>query len=238
MSTRTSPPFQAGIGATAGAEPVLGQSLFLCRSPILDRSKAIAAYQLDFLAAKEKDGSPRWDRADGALLPAILESTEPLALTAGRRAFVTAPAEVLTSLAIKPAWRGKIVFELPVQGCDGEKVVDLLKARTKGSLDLCLHPSMLGAEVRPLLSPSCCVKIDVGGLWDADRDSVLSGLRAFRVTFIATGVETREDFEVSFLAGFDLFQGGFFRNGAVAARKSISPSQALLLRAFRAYRPR
>ena len=230
MSTRASPPLKAGIGATDGAEPVLGRSLFLCRSPILDRSKGVTAYQLDFLTAGEKDGSPCGGRPGGALLPVVLESTEPLALTSGRKAFVTAPVEVISSLVIKPAWRGKIVFELPVQGCDGEKLVDLLKARAKGSLELCLHPSMLGAEVRPFLSPPCFVKIDVGGLWDADRDSVLSSLRAFPVTFIATGVETPEDFEVSFLAGFDLFHGGFFRKGGgVAPRKSISPSQALLL---------
>ena len=229
MSTRASPPFQGGIGATAGVEPVLGQSLFLCRNPILDRSRGIAAYQLDFLVAREKDGSLCWDRPEAVLLPVILDSTEPLALTAGRRAFVTTPAEVLPELVIKPAWRGKIVFELLAQGCDGEKVIDVLKARTKGGLDLCLYPSMLGAEVRPFLSPPCFVKIDVSGLWDADRESMLSSLRAFPVTFIATGVETPEDFEVSFQAGFDLFQGGFYRKDAGAAKKSISPSQTLLL---------
>lgn len=227
MNEETSVEHQSGRVSKVG-HGAASREIFVNRSPILDRTKRIWAYQLDFLTIVDGDGTPRWRRADGSLLPKALDWLESRSLVSDRMAFVRADVESLESLPSNRVWNGRIVFEFGGPSFDGGRILGLLKGLCNEP-QFCLNRVIPDEETTPLLSVPCFVKIDVAGRQETDLKAMAAGLKGLPVRAIATSVETKEDFETSFQAGFELFHGSFFRKPGLVAKRSISPNHSLLL---------
>jgi EAL and modified HD-GYP domain-containing signal transduction protein len=142
--------------------------------------------------------------------------------------FVRVDVESLEALPSNRAWSGKIVLEFAGPSFDGGRTLGFLKG-LGSERQFCLNRVIFDEETAPLFSLPCFVKIDVAGRQEADLKAQVAGLRGLPVRTIATSVETKEDFERSFQAGFELFHGVFFREPGQVGRKSISPNHSLLL---------
>jgi EAL and modified HD-GYP domain-containing signal transduction protein len=209
-----------------GEEP---QRVFANRSPILDTSKRICAYQLDFIETVKMFDGVRVREPEPTALAKFLDTTDPNSITSGRISFVKSDMKGLKSFIDHPNWKGKIIPELDSAALEGENAGELLKIREKGKFKFCLDNLVFVETMRPLLSPDCFARIDTAVAEEADLSAVMWSLKSFLVTTLAFSVDTRETFELCCRAGFDLFHGEFFRKPSILTKNSISPNHALLL---------
>ncbi|MGD0661552.1 MAG: HDOD domain-containing protein [Syntrophorhabdales bacterium] len=205
------------------------QRVFANRSPILDASKRICAYQLDFIETVKMFDGVRVREPEPMALAKFLDATDPNSITSGRISFARIDMKGLCSFIDHPIWKGKIIPELDSAALEGESAGELLKILEKGKFKFCLDNLVFVETMRPLLSPDCFARIDTTVAEEADLSAVMWSLKSFLVTTLAFSVDTREMFELCCRAGFDLFHGEFFRKPSILTKNSISPNHALLL---------
>jgi len=201
------------------------EKVFVNRSPVLDQSKRICAYRLDFIeCAKRYDGlSVR--TPGGEAVNAFLEASPPETVTSGRRGFVKCGLEEAGSLMGHAAWKGKIVPVLDAAALEKGTMPEL--SSMLGTF--CLDNLVFIETMKPLFSSHCIATIGVAHQEEAALSAHVWSLKSFLVTPFATSVDTREAFDLACRAGFDLFHGEFFRKPSVLTKASISPNHALLL---------
>ncbi len=209
-----------------GEEP---QRVFANRSPILDSSKHICAYQLDFIETVKMFDGVRVREPEPVALAKFLDTTDLNSITSGRIGFVKSDMKGLERFIDHPNWKGRIIPELDSAGLEGENVGEFLKILEKGKFKFCLDNLVFIETMRPLLSSECFARIDTAVVEEADLSAVMWSLKSFLVTTLAYSVDTREMFELCCRAGFDLFHGDFFRKPSILTKPSISPNHALLL---------
>lgn len=226
---RTKKPHSSASAVNAskvGTGLKLGEDLFLNRSPIIDREWRIFAYQLDFLTARETNIGVYWDRLDPSLLALALDSTDPLTLTDGRPGFAKINLKAVDGLVIRDRWDQKIILEIGDPAAKAEIIVNPLK-----SVRFCVSELVFARDrnLEVLFSSPGFAKIHAGNRGKPELYQTLAALKGLPVSTIATGVSTKEDFDIAFEAGFDLFHGEFLRTGSAGAGRAISRSQAALL---------
>ena len=203
--------------------------VFANRSPILDLTKRVWAYALDFVEiVKTKNGSQPRTPSD-ASVAAFLDTSAPRSITSGHMAFVKTNVQALAGLSGRANWKGRIVLDFDLSGPEGEDVVGLLRCLGREKAPFCLSNVALTEATRPLFFSDSFVKVDVAGQKEADLEAIMSGFRNLPVRAVATSVDTREEFDLCSRLGFELFHGEFFRKPSVLTRSSISPNHALLL---------
>jgi EAL and modified HD-GYP domain-containing signal transduction protein len=215
-------------GSRAGHEPGPGK-VFANRSPILDLTKRIWAYALDFVEIVKTENGQQPRGPSDASVARFLDTSAPRTLTSDHMAFVKTDTQALGMISDRAAWKGKIVFDFDLSAPEGEDIVGLLRHLDREKVPFCLSNVALTEATRPLFFSNCFVKVDATDRKEADLEAIMSGLRDLPVRTIATSVNTREDFDLCSRLGFELFHGEFFRKPSVLTRSSISPNHALLL---------
>jgi c-di-GMP-related signal transduction protein len=209
-----------------GEEP---QKVFANRSPILDASKRICGYQIDFIETVKMFDGVRLRPPGPEALAKFFDAIDPNSVTSGRAAFAKSDLKGLSSFVNHPGWKGKIIPELDSAALEGENVGELLKVLEQGKFKFCLDNLVFVETMRPLLSSDCFVRIDTAVAEKSSLSAVMWSLKSFLVTTLAFSVDTAEAFELCCKAGFDRFHGEFFRKPSILTKNSISPNHALLL---------
>tara|TARA_Y100001934_G_scaffold177183_1_gene209819 strand:+ start:4262 stop:5479 length:1218 start_codon:yes stop_codon:yes gene_type:complete len=189
----------------------------LARQPILDRDKAIYAYEL--LCRPIPDATEAWQDAHGnsatteVVIGAIHEIGMAL-VTGGRPAFVNFTADFLSiDLPLSP---DEMVIELlehiPATDKNINAVIRLKQQGFRIAVD-----DFTGDEAQAAwLKYADIVKVDLPAVGSLDAASaVRNEFHREGLIWLAEKVETYEEFEHCRAAGYDLFQGYFFSKPAV-----------------------
>jgi EAL and modified HD-GYP domain-containing signal transduction protein len=107
--------------------------------------------------------------------------------------------------------------------------VERCEALRKQGFRFCLTDFNPKGSFSPLLQLAEFVEVSVAGQEPSRIAEQLGLLKKLPVKTIASGIETKEDFDYCLKLGFDLFKGRFYYKSSVHRSKSVSPSQLLLL---------
>ena len=194
------------------AEPMtVGTTIFINRSPVINRQGKIHSYRLELFTAEGAD------LADPLAVTSVLEQIRPEEVVGGRIGLVRMPADTAAHLFVPTPWRKKLVPEVAVQNGGGEtlpQVIDNL--RTQAS-PLCIRLSSRD-DIRRIKVPPRLMIADVR---DAASFAAAFGAILDDTLLIADCVNTPEAYEEAKGRGFDLFEGGFLPAASGHCQKAI-----------------
>ena len=206
------------------AEPMtVGTTIFINRSPVINRQGKIHSYRLELFTAEGAD------LADPLAVTNALEQIRPEEIVGGRIGLVRMSADTAANLFVPTPWRKKLVPEVAMQNGEGEtlpQVIDNL--RTQAS-PLCIRLSPRN-DIKRIKVPPHLMIADVR---DAASFAAAFGAILDDTLLIADCVNTPEAYEEAKGRGFDLFEGDFYLQPPDTAKK-LSSSQVLLLDLSRA----
>jgi EAL and modified HD-GYP domain-containing signal transduction protein len=190
-----------------GLDVAAGQCALLARHPLFDRRERVAGYEL---LCRSAPGAPV-ARAAGAITTVVgdvglerLVGDHPAYMTASRELLAQAPG-----LGLPPQ---RVVLQLPEpEPVDRPLLTSLRELRDLGfGVGVGIWALAPGAE--PALEVATVLKVRFG-FSRSDVNQVITRraeLHARRLTLIATGVETRGEYDQCLKLGFDAFQGPLF----------------------------
>jgi EAL and modified HD-GYP domain-containing signal transduction protein len=143
--------------------------------------------------------------------------------------FIQVDDSFLISPLLEAINRKAVVFEILQKVVVDADFVEFCKTLSQQGYSLCLDLMDEGQVISPFLSFCRFAKIDISGRrWKEIAERVLA-LKKFGVQLVACPTKTKEDFDNCSSLGIDLLEGNFFSKSAIVTKKTISPSQALLL---------
>lgn len=203
---------------------------FISRQVILDRDKSIFGYDV-FLDNNPmmRFRSQNSTAVSSAVLFDALDNVDFEGILSNRVNFIQVDDGFLVSPLIESLKRKAIVLEIPQKVVVDADFVEYCRTLSEQDYSFCLGLMGEGQMISPFLSFCRFAKIDISGRrWNEIQERVRA-LEKFNVQLVASPTKTKEDFDKCASLGFDLFEGNFFSKAAVVTKKTISPSQALLL---------
>ena len=194
---------------------------FVARQPILDGNKALYAYELLFRSGPE-NFFPSVD-PDVASARVITSSTSvfgPHSLTVGRKAFVNVTRNLLTGDLLSILPNDWVVIELLETIEPDDEVLAACKMLKKSGYLLALDDFVEQAGYEPLIDLADFLKVDFLTT-KPERRRELAERYGGRVHLIAEKVETLEDVREGLELGYEYFQGFYFCQPEVVARREI-----------------
>ncbi|HTJ96201.1 MAG TPA: HDOD domain-containing protein [Rhodocyclaceae bacterium] len=208
-----------------------GDSLFLGRQPILDRSQATIGYELLFrpTAAILPVGATLSAATADVVCSAYAELGVAQALGT-QLAFIRVDADFLCNDLIQVLPATHVVFELDADLASSpvvlERCRDLNGAGYQFAVTGC---DGVTNSLRPLLALASYAKLDVEGVDETILAGIVAQLRTTSLRLIADKVETPSSHALAERLGFDAFQGYYFaRPVLVSGRKLGAATQTLV----------
>lgn len=219
----------AGEGsATTGAAPA-GQEVYIGRQPIVDRARALVAFELTFRGA---DGTQY--TAEAAHAGLIVNAFTDFAVqdTLGpHRGFIRVGRELLMSEALAALPAHRIVLELDETVLPDAAVIARCKALAADGYRLAVDRVVAFDErVKRLLPCVNMLKLDAQAMDDALLARFVSALARLPLLLVADRVETPERAEQCMAMGFHLFQGYHFARPQIVEGRRAPPARLALLR--------
>lgn len=188
------------------------QEILLARQPILDRDRAVVAYELLFRNADwAPELRPQGSAGDIATSQVLLNAFEELdiaAVTGSQPAYVNFTRQLI--LNPPPFDHERIVIEvLEDVEVDALLIAKLGALRAQG-FTIALDDFIYRADLEPLVALADVVKIDIRAHDDAGLVEQVGFVRRKGLRLLAEKVETHDEFERCMALGFDYFQGYFF----------------------------
>lgn len=143
--------------------------------------------------------------------------------------FIEVDDSLLMSPLLEAINRKAVVLEIPQKVVVDADFVEYCRTLSEQGYSFCLDLMNEGQMLSPFLSFCRFAKIDISARWWKEIEERLLALKKFDVQVVASPTKTREDFDKCVSLGVDLFEGNFFSKAAIVTKKTISPSQALLL---------
>jgi len=206
-------------------------NVWIARQPIFDRNLQLHAYELLF---RREQNCDLFDGADAAS-----STTQVIAHTflgigldhvvSGRKAFVNFDRSLLVGNLHSILPRKDIVIEvLEDVAADPEVMAACRNLRANGYTialdDFVSHPG-----VEPLTDFAQIIKVDIQATSREEQERMLRAYGPRGIAMLAEKVETREEFDWAMAAGYDYFQGFFFKRPAVVSGRQIPPVKAACL---------
>lgn len=192
--------------------------LFFARQPIVDRQRAVVAYEL--LYRSPGYGNVAVFRDDAAATASVVDAAFRLigisAVVGRAKALVNVNAEYLLSGRVEELPQEQVMLEILETVDIDEHIVRRCRAlKSKGysfALDDVSHYS---EKFEPLLELVDVVKIDVLPLDTPSLARLVQQLRPWHARLLAEKVETRSRFQQCMELGIDWFQGFLFSQPVV-----------------------
>src|SRR5687767_5441039 len=183
----------------------------VARQPILDAHGVVFGYELLYRATMTDTSCT----ADGDLASARVLTDAVLdvgldTLTSGRLAFLNLTKPLIVSKAATLLPRAAAVFELREDVVVDQSVVDACRELHGLGYRLALDDFVVGSDAEQLLPYVKFVKIDVQLTEMPLVLEIPKRYKSHKVRMVAEKVETREVFDATRQAGYELFQGYYF----------------------------
>ncbi|HBZ54849.1 MAG TPA: diguanylate phosphodiesterase [Syntrophobacteraceae bacterium] len=185
------------------------------RQPIFDRKQEVVGYEV--CCAIRSDRLFAFENEIGNTLLLIGLNR----LTGGKRAFVPVMGEMLLNDDSLSLPELSIVIEILKCLDPVDILIDACAKLKSAGYTLALGDFVIRKNLSSLFDLADIIKIDIAGLTIEEERALIDNRPNGSIKFLAARVETMEQFEDSFKAGFDLFQGYFFSEPIVVSGREI-----------------
>lgn len=185
------------------------------RQPILDLSERIVAFEL--LTPPAADSR-------GAISSVLVQAIVDIGLTrlAGARpVHVDVSREFLLAVRPLPLSHERVVLEVPAGQAADDVLLTLLRETRQEGFRIALDGFRADAGADALLDVADSVKLDVGGMDEAEIEAAVTAARGRGLELIAGGVRTRDIYGYCRDLGFDAFQGEYFAEPVIVRGTAI-----------------
>jgi EAL and modified HD-GYP domain-containing signal transduction protein len=214
------------------AVPDAGESVFLARQPILDRSEQQVGYELLFRTGNVEEANVIDGRAATAhVISHAFTHLSISAILGPYRAFINVDRDFLHDEAIRLMPASKVVIEVLEGSLVTSEVVARCAELKAAGYTLALDDfSRITADYKELLPLASIIKVDITLVPRDELAALVAQLRPLADTLLAEKVETRADYVHCRDLGFDLFQGYYFCRPIVVSGRKLQPGQLATLK--------
>jgi len=205
------------------------------RQPIFATDESVFAYEFLFRKAGTDERAEFYDSvtATSRVLINIFQNFGIKSLTSDRKAFINIDDIIIMHDVLDVLPKENLVLEIVETTDVTPEVIRRVESYYRDGYTFALDDFVLNAEYFKMFMPLFpfveYLKVDMKENCLAKMEKVEKIFHGRHMMLLAEKVETREDFEFSRDAGFELFQGFFFEKPAVIEKKNIEPSKACIL---------
>jgi c-di-GMP-related signal transduction protein len=200
---------------------------FIARQPIFDAHSNVYGYELFFRSGLEnvfRHSDP--DQATSKVMVDSFFLFNMNDLTAGKRAFINVPREILLKEYMFFLPKEQVVVELlETVEPDPEVLQACQKLKHAGYL-IAMDDFVYEKRYEPLLEFTDFVKVDFLATPEEARKSLIQKISPLKVRLVAEKVETPQMFQQGIESGYSFFQGYFFSKPAILVAKDIPTFKA------------
>ncbi|WP_286807747.1 MULTISPECIES: EAL and HDOD domain-containing protein [unclassified Marinimicrobium] len=200
-------------------------NVLLAAQPIYDRENAVAGVELLY---RNDEGQTAFDvgerNATNELLFNFCTGVSDQIKRYQAPAFINVSRSFLCSGAFLPIDPGRVVVELVERIDPDAEVIEAVRRWHQRGFSFALDDFEFKPEWEPLLRMSSIIKVDVEKTPFHQALTYRKQLSHYPVRWLAERIETPEDHQRFYAAGFDLFQGYFFARPKIIHGKKLSPA--------------
>ena len=206
--------------------------VFIARQPIFDRKKRLFAYEILYRSSMENAFPAQMDsnEATHAVLAHVLLNVGLDAITGNRRALINFTEHHLLTKTPLQLPRERCIIEILESVQPTSEILEACQSLSKDGYVLALDDFDFNVALKPLLPFVRIIKVDFQAV---DRATLVAQMDLWRseqsITWLAEKIETVEEFQLALALGFTYFQGHFLDKPQVLRKKTIEPSQIILL---------
>jgi c-di-GMP-related signal transduction protein len=206
--------------------------VFVARQPIFDRIRRLFAYELLFRSdnvRNEFDGS----EAASATTQLIANSLLTIGwdnILGGKQAFINFDRTLLLAGLHTILPRENVVLEILETVTPDEEVIAACRKLHRQGYAIALDDFVDGPSYQALLEMANVIKVDVQATSIEEQQRLLKTYQPRGTAMLAEKVETPEDFDRAWQAGYDFFQGYFFARPVLVRGKQIPANKVACLK--------
>lgn len=205
---------------------------FIARQPIFDRRLRLYGYEMLYRDGPEEFA--RFDDPDAAAAKVISDCCMLFdTVVASTRAFINVTADTLRRGYVELLPSQSTVIEVLETVEPDEETAQICRCLKAAGYLIALDDYTPGAKHEPLLPLADIVKVDFLAIQPGERRALAAKLRTPGRLLVAEKVEDREAFEEALSAGYDYFQGYFFKRPSLLELRAVSGSGLHCLRILR-----
>ncbi len=205
--------------------------VFVARQPIFDRSRDLVAYELLFRAdgiRNEFNGADA-GRATTEVIANTLLSIGWENILCGKRAFINFDRSALMGGLHSALPRESTVLEILESVTPDEELVAACQELNRQGYAFALDDYVDDPRYEPLLQIAKVIKVDIRTTSREEQERLLRTYKPRGLALLAEKVETHEEFDWSWRAGYDFFQGYFFTQPILVRGKQIPAAKIACL---------
>jgi len=209
--------------------------VFVARQAIFDRRRKLDAYELLYRAngaVNEFDGSEN-SAATKQVISSTLLSLGLDNVLCGKKAFLNFDRHLLFEGAYRNLPRNTIVIEILESVEPTQEVIEICREIRKQGYTLALDDFVWSPSLEPLADLAHLIKIDIRQTSREEQSRLIETYQPRGIAMLAEKVETHEEFEWAWNAGYDLFQGYFFARPVIVRGHQIPTLKTNCLRLLR-----
>jgi c-di-GMP-related signal transduction protein len=201
---------------------------FIARQPIFDRNREVYGYDMQFRSGPMSLFAQS-DQAGAGIVANQSLLADVQVLSSGKRAFIPATRDALAkdyALLLPREW---LAIELSDSAEAGPELAAACRRLKDAGYALVMGDSAEGRGHKGLAESADIVSIDFSAATEESRRTLPRQLPSSGARSLATRVETREAFQEALKAGYDYFQGGFFRKPLALSTGNVPENKVNLL---------
>lgn len=206
--------------------------LLLNKTPILDSTQTVFAYQLSLTPLKGADlTEQQWSDEVDALWSDVNANIGFSRLIANKPVFYKAPLALL-KLELLPKIEpiSNLYVEVDVDLLKNKEALASIKEMMRAGVKVAVQDYQLTDAHEKLLSIAKLVKINPQTAQSDTLDGILEKLSSQDLDVVVTDIDSEESFQSMRETGIKFFQGYFFTNPVIASKKEISTNKLALLK--------
>jgi len=204
---------------------------FIARQPIFDRRLNVFGYELLL-----RNSSENHLRPEHATAQVIVDSTMLLrldALIGSGRAFLNMTHDELRSGSAFLLSSSKTILEIPGTPAATSETILACQHLQQAGYSLALDSFQDEPHWKPLLPFASFLKVDFRATSPDEQHSIAKTFSTRSLRTIANRIETREEFDQAYHAGYSFFQGFFFLQPELIVARDLPASKVNCLRLLR-----
>jgi EAL and modified HD-GYP domain-containing signal transduction protein len=209
-------------------DPANGSQQFVARQPIFDRSRKAIGYVLLFRSGVEEYFRGESEQASRSTLDTSLVLGLDT-LCDERLAFSNCIKAILVKELITLLTPSQVMIEIVKTVEPDEELIGAIRKLKASGFTIALDNFSPGDHREALVDLADLIKVDVRNTSASERSARIANYRR-SCEFLASRVETQEEFREAYEMGFSQFQGYFFRHPELAAVKQIPANRLTFLR--------
>lgn len=207
----------------------------VARQAIFDRKRQLYAYELLYRPAAEQQKFDGTDAviATGRVISNSLLSIGAESLLGGKKAFLNFDHRLLRDGMHLALPRQQVVLEILETVDPTPDLIALCQSVREQGYSLALDDFVSQPEWEPLTGLAEVIKVDFQATPKEEQQRLLRTYQPRGIRMLAEKVETHDEFEWAYAAGYDFFQGYFFARPVIVSGRQIPAARPICLRLLR-----